>query len=197
MPERLKDEILLSRAGEGDQTAFLELYQRYRTPIFRFAYRLLGTVEQAEDVTHDCFLNLVRKPGNFNPEMGSLSTYLYAAARNLAFKQFRRSGREAALEDLEVDPAMPPRLQPLRQLLDRELSLKVKEAVSNLPELQRESLVLFEYEGLSLNEIAQIVGAEAGAVKARIYRARQSLKNELSPYLNSGLEVGNLEKALK
>ncbi len=197
MPERIKDEVLLSRAEEGDPTAFLELYHRYRNPIFRFAYRLLGSVELAEDVTHDCFLNLIRRPGNFNPALGSLSTYLYAATRNLALKYFRKSGREEAIEDMEGEPAIPQRQQPLRQLLDRELSLKVREAVSELPDLQRESLVLFEYEGLPLNEIAGIVGADVGAVKARIYRARQRLKSALLPYLNSGLEVGNLEKALK
>lgn len=197
MPERIKDEVLLSRAEAGDQTAFLELYHRYRDLIFRFAFRVLGTVELAEDVTHDCFLNLIRKPENFNPELGSLSTYLYAAARNLALKYFRKSGREAGLEDLDGEPTSPRREQPLRQLLDRELSLKVQEAVSELPDLQREALVLFEYEGLPLSEIASIVGADTGAVKARIYRARQRLKSALLPYLNSSLEVGNLEKALK
>ncbi len=182
---------------EGDQTAFLELYHRYRNPIFRFVYRLLGKVELAEDITHDCFLNLIRKPGNFNPELGSLKTYLYAAARNLALKYFRKSGREAGLEDLEAELTSPRREQPLRQLLDRELSLKVQEAMSELPDLQREALVLFEYEGLPLSEIASIVGADTGAVKARIYRARQRLKTALLPYLNSSLEVVKLEKALK
>ncbi len=197
MPERIQDEVLLVKAGDGDQTAFLELYQRYRNPIFRFAYRLVGTVELAEDVTHDCFLNLIRKPGNFNPALGSLSSYLYAATRNLTLKYFRKSGREGGFEDLASDPTGPRREQPLRQLLDRELSLKVQEAISDLPDLQREALVLFEYEGLPLSEIASIVGADVGAVKARIYRARQRLKNALLPYLNSSLEVGNLEKALR
>jgi RNA polymerase sigma-70 factor (ECF subfamily) len=60
LPERITDELLLKKAGEGDQAAFLDLYDRYREPIFRFAYRLLGSVEVAEDVTHDCFLSLIR-----------------------------------------------------------------------------------------------------------------------------------------
>jgi RNA polymerase sigma-70 factor, ECF subfamily len=197
LPERIKDELLLVRAGGGDQAAFLELYERYRAPVFRFAYRLLGTTELAEDVTHDCFLNLIRKPGNFNPALGSLRTYLYAAARNLSLKHFRAAGREAALDELEFEPPVPARQQPLRQLLDRELGLKVKEAVSDLPALQREALVLFEYEGLALSEIASIVGADVGAVKARLFRARQGLKNALLPYLNSSSEIVTLEKALK
>jgi DNA-directed RNA polymerase specialized sigma24 family protein len=65
LPERTTDELLLEKAGDGDQAAFLELYDRHREPIFRFAYRLLGSVEIAEDVTHDCFLSLIRKPENF------------------------------------------------------------------------------------------------------------------------------------
>lgn len=79
--------------------------------------------------------------------------------------------------------------------MDNELSLKVQEAVSNLPPLQRETLVLFEYEGLALSEIAGLVGTDVGAVKARLHRARERLRNTLQPYLNSSREVVTLEKA--
>ena len=78
---------MLERASAGDQSAFLELYERHRQAIFRFAYRLLGSVEMAEDITHDCFLGVIRKPENFDPSRASLRTYMYAAARNLAMKQ--------------------------------------------------------------------------------------------------------------
>jgi len=149
----------------------------------------------AEDITHDCFLSLIRKPENFNPGRASLRTYLYSAARNLSLKNFRDSGRETAIEGLEREPEIPVREEPLRRLLDEELTVKVKEAVSSLPPLQREALVLFEYEGLALSEIASVVGTDVGAVKARIHRARQRLKNTLRPYLNSGREIVTLEKA--
>ena len=105
----------------GDQAAFLELYDRYRQPIFRFAYRLLGSVEIAEDVTHDCFLSLIRKPENFRPDRASLKTYLFAAARNLALKHFRDQGREAAMDEVTQEPQDSPRRGPLRRLLDEEL----------------------------------------------------------------------------
>ena len=78
---------------------------------------------------------------------------------------------------------------PLRRLLDHELSMKVQEAVSNLPPLQREALILFEYEGLALNEIASMVGTDLGAVKSRLHRARQRLRNTLRPYLTSSREL--------
>jgi RNA polymerase sigma-70 factor (ECF subfamily) len=192
---------LLKEAGEGDQAAFLELYDRYREPIFRFAYRLLGSVEIAEDVTHDCFLSLIRKPENYRPERASLKTYLYAAARNLALKHFRDQGRETGLDEVSEEPKESPRRGPLRRLLDEELATQVREAIFSLPPLQREALILFEYEGLSLNEVAEVAGTDTGAIKARLYRAREGLRRVLRPYLegnqelNSGREIVTLREA--
>ena len=191
LPERTKDEVLLKRAGEGDQAAFLELYDQHREPIFRFAYRLLGEVGVAEDVTHDCFLSLIRKPENFRPERASLRTYLFAAARNLALKHFRSTGRETGLDDMAEEPQLSPRHAPLRKLLDQELAAEVRRAVLSLPPLQREALILFEYEDLSLSEVAQITGADVGAVKGRLYRARERLKGMLRPYLNSNQQLNS------
>ncbi|HSE34422.1 MAG TPA: RNA polymerase sigma factor [Pyrinomonadaceae bacterium] len=190
MPENTSDELLLKRAGNGEQAAFLELYERHRQPVFRFAYRLLGSVELAEDITHDCFLSLIRKPENFRSERGSLRSYLFAAARNLALKQFRGSGRETSLEELE-DETDHATAHPLGRLLDAELSTQVREAVLALPPLQREALVLFEYEALSLSEIAQITDSEVGAVKGRLFRARERLKSALRPYLESNKELNH------
>ena len=195
MPDRITDELLLDRAAGGDQAAFLFLYERHRNAIFGFAYRLLGSSEVAEDVTHDCFLSLIRKPGNFNPARASLRTYLYAATRNLAMKYFRSQGRETAMDDLSHEPMTPRREGPLRRLLEAELVAKVREAVADLPPLQREALVLFEYEGLALSEIASVVGTDVGAVKGRLHRARERLRGSLAPYLNTNPEIVTLEKA--
>ena len=201
MPERITDELLLEKAGDGDQAAFLELYGRYRDPIFRFAYRLLGSIEIAEDVTHDCFLSLIRKPENFRPERASLKTYLYAAARNLALKHFRNQGRETGMDEVSEEPKEAPNRGPLRRLLDEELATQVRKAILSLSPLQREALILFEYEGLSLSEVAEIEGTDVGAVKARLYRAREGLRRILSPYLkdnqelNTGREIVTLREA--
>jgi len=201
LPERTTDEVLLRRAGEGDQAAFLELYDRHRQPIFRFAFRLLGEVDTAEDITHDCFLSLIRKPENFRPGRASLRTYLFAAARNLALKHFRSTGRETGLDEVTEEPQLPSRQGPLRKLLDEELATEVRRAVGSLPPLQREAVILFEYEGLSLNDVAEITGADVGAVKGRLYRARERLKTILRPYLesnrelNSGREIVTLREA--
>ncbi len=191
MPERITDELLLQRAAKGDQASFLELYDRHREPIFRFAYRLLGSIDIAEDVTHDCFLSLIRRPEGYRADRAALRTYLFAIARNLALKHFRDTGRETGLDEMTEEPQVSSRQAPLRKLLDEELAAQVRDAVFSLPALQREALVLFEYEGLSLNEIAGIVDADVGAIKARLYRARESLKRTLRPYLNSNLELNS------
>ena len=189
MPDRITDELLLERAGGGDPAAFMKLYERHRVAIFRFSYRLSGSVEAAEDITHDCFLSLIKKPHNFRPDRGSLRTYLLAAARNLWLKQLRNSGTELGMEEFGEDQFIAPGRGPLRRLLDDELSVKVQEAVSILPPLQREALILFEYEGFALNEIASMVGTDVGAVKSRLHRARQRLRNTLRPYLTSNREL--------
>jgi RNA polymerase sigma-70 factor (ECF subfamily) len=132
---------------------------------------------------------LIKKPHNFLPDRGTLRTYLFSAARNLWLKQLRNSGRESAMDQFPEDQFIAAGREPLRQLLDDELSVKVQEAVSSLPPLQREALILFEYEGLALNEIASMVGTDVGAVKSRLHRARERLRNALRPYLTSSRQL--------
>jgi len=180
----MTDERLLKDASRGDEAAFLVLYQRHRDAVYRFAYRLTGSVLAAEDVTHDCFLSLIKSPARFDPSRAELRTYLFAAARNLSYKHLRPTGAEVTLDDLTTEPSGPDTEQPLRQLLDEELSAQVQRAVASLPPLQREALVLFEYEELSLAEIALVTGAETGVVKSRLHRARVKLRQLLAPYLH-------------
>ena len=196
MPDRDTDEGLLLRARAGEEDAFLSIYTRHRAPMYRFACRLLGSTTAAEDVTHDCFLSLFKNPERFDASRGtSLRTYLFAAVRNLASKQFRRAGRESWLDDAAEGARADEAEQPLSRLLGAELSEAVRAAVGNLPPLQREVLILFEYEDLSLAEIAVVVNAEVNTVKSRLSRARAGLRRALAPYLERRAElVGAAEK---
>lgn len=189
------DERLLEQAAKGKTEAFQILYERYRDPIFRFAYRMLGSAEAAEDVAHDCFLSLIKEPNRFDQGKASLRTYLYAAARNQAAKRYQAFGREAALDDLPTEPRLSDRHQPLRQVLDGELTAEVRNAIANLPPLQREALVLFEYEDLSLAEIAAIVGVDSNTVKARLFRARDKLRARLDRYFRIGRGTATVRRA--
>ena len=195
MANQETDERLLEEAAQGKTTAFQVLYERYRDPIFRFAYRMLGSAEAAEDVVHDCFLGMIKEPGRFDSGKASLRTYLYAAARNQAAKRYQAFGRESALDDLTSEPRMGDHHEPIRKVLDDELAGEVQRAIASLPPLQREALVLFEYEDLSLAEIGAIVGADANTVKARLFRARDKLRARLERYFRIGREAVTVKRA--
>jgi RNA polymerase sigma-70 factor (ECF subfamily) len=189
--EIITDENLLRRAAQGEEAAFVRLYERHRDAVHRFAYRLTGRQDAAQDVTHECFMSLLRRPEAFDASRAALRTYLLAAARNLAFKQLRRQGQEIANEEIIDEIAAPESLNPLRRLLKAELASEVRRAVLELPPLQREAVILFEYEDLSLAEIAAVTGVDANAVKARLHRARQKLKHSLAGYWQGVAAAGS------
>jgi RNA polymerase sigma-70 factor (ECF subfamily) len=179
------DARLLAGARRGQETAFLALYERHRTPIFRFAWRFTGSPQTAEDITQECFLALFA--GNtFDPKQGSLRAYLFGIARYLAMKRLRIEERESPglADEAPADESAPAAYDTLGDLIGQERSEAVGRAVAALPALQKEALILFEYEDLSLEEIAQVAGIEVGAVKARLHRARETLRRRLAPLMD-------------
>ena len=177
---------LLLKAGRGDEAAFLLLYERHRTPVFRFACRMLGSAQQAEDVTQECFLSILRRPEAFRAERASLRTYLCAIARHLALKQLRKRGQETLVDD---PPEEAPRGAAGRArcrcsaVIEAEAAEAVRSAVEALPPLQREAVVLFEYQEMSLADIAAVCDVDVGTVKSRLHRARERLRRTLAPFL--------------
>jgi RNA polymerase sigma-70 factor, ECF subfamily len=195
MTHRVQEAELLIKASQGDEAAFLVLYERHRTPIFRFACRLLGSAPLAEDVTHDCFVSVMRKPTLFQPELASLRTYLCAAARNLAFKQLKRRGLETLVEDPPEPQPTSATPEPLRQVLEGEVAEHVRQAVEALPPLQREAVILFEYHEMSLADIALVAETDVGTIKSRLHRARQRLKRVLAPWYRGAAVVRPEERS--
>ena len=186
MTDGAQEAELLRKAGQGDEAAFLLLYERHRTPVFRFACRVLGAAPLAEDVTQESFLAVLRRPEGFQPGRASLRTYLCAIARHLALKQLRRLGQETTTDDPPESPEGPREVDPLTRVLDDEAAEAVRKAVADLPPLQREVVVLFEYEDMSLAETAAICDIDVGTVKSRLHRARARLRRTLQPLLGSG-----------
>lgn len=152
-----------------------EAFDLHHQAVFSFVYRLTRKADLAEDLTQDCFLAYVRAPERFDAECGaSLKTYLIAIARNLALKHIRDYGREDQIgEDAVLISAESGRAP--------DVAATVESAVASLAPLQQEALVLFEYEGFTLEEIAAIVGADIGTVKSRLHRARERLRRILAP----------------
>jgi RNA polymerase sigma-70 factor (ECF subfamily) len=153
---------------------FRAAFLQHKDAIYRFAWRMAGSAAVAEDVAQDCFLALVRDPGRFESGRGTLRAFLFGIARNRILERWRAERRWDSLDDdvFAVEPVDPGR---------RETSEIVAGAVRSLPPLQREVLVLAEYEGLALGEIALAVGSETGTVKSRLHRARENLRRMLAP----------------
>jgi RNA polymerase sigma-70 factor (ECF subfamily) len=187
-PTGRTDQELLEASGAGDEGAFVEIYRRHHGRVYRFAYRMTGSPEAARDVTHSCFVGLLEKPAGYDGERASLGTYLCGAARHLSLRSASRAWRERSLAAL---PALqpPPMPSPLESLLEDERARVVREALLTLAPLHREVLILAEYEDLTLGTIAQVVGAEVGAVKVRLHRARRKLRVALEAHMRSGTLV--------
>ena len=180
---------LVMHAAEGDAVAFSHLYRRYRDRVYGFAYRMVGAQSIAEDVTQETFLVLIEHPDRYRPERASMLTFLCAIARNQIMYHLRRHRRDVDVDFENTTTTIEARREsgqdPLQELLAEELSGEVNLAIAALPPLQREVIVLREFQELSYEEIATITGVEVNVVKVRLYRARQSLAQKLAPYLVS------------
>jgi RNA polymerase sigma-70 factor, ECF subfamily len=153
-----------------DESEFSRIYGDYRDAVYRYARLLTGSPEAAEDITQECFLALAK--GNFHSAQGAARGYLLGTARRQAFKRFRGLEREVELD--EQSPA------PVKTYSD--LPAAVAEAVAALPALQREAVLLFSWEGFKLEEIAEMTGVDAGTIKSRLSRGRETLRERLAPY---------------
>ena len=161
-----------------DPGTYLQIFDEHHVPLFRFAYRMTGSIADAEDVVQECFLDLLRPGSAYDPSRAPLRTYLFGAVRNQALKRKRKERAWTAVEN---------GLSPERELLRTEMESVVSRAVMALPDSQRDVLILAHYEQMSLAEIASVMELEIGAVKSRLQRARAGLKEMLAPYA-AGME---------
>ena len=149
-------------------------FEEHKDAVYRFAWRMMNSASAAEDVAQDVFLSLLRQPERFDPARGRLRPFLLAITRNLVLKRWRDKYRWEELND-EHFVAMPV------AIAENDVAEIVGEAVRMLPPLQREVLILAEYEELALDEIARAVESEIGTVKSRLHRARENLRRILAP----------------
>ena len=146
-------------------------------PLFRFAYRMTGSVADAEDIVQECFLELLRPGCSYDPKRGPLRTYLFGVVRNQSLRRLTK--RESQIEG---DSHVWNGRSPESSLLRNEVESAVAHAVTQLPEGQREALILAHYEQMPLAEIAKVMEIEVTAVKSRLQRARAQLKETLVAY---------------
>jgi RNA polymerase sigma-70 factor, ECF subfamily len=179
------DNQLIARAVRGDQWALDELFQRHRDSAYRVAYRLLGNMEDAFDAVQDGFIKALRRLNGFE-NRSTFKTWLLRVVSNAALDLGRQRRRRDELNALATERAIveggmtPDHLDPCREAEESDLRQAVAEALSHLPETQRQTFILHVDGGLSYREVADAMGISIGTVMSRLYYARQKLKGLLA-----------------
>ena len=188
-------EISIQALRAGDRQHFARLVDTYSTPIYRLGLKMLGNVQDAEDVLQITFLKALQHIGDFEGR-SSLSTWLYRIASNEALMLMRRK-RPALSLDEEPDDADGDAMQPMQLadwgalpesvLLSAESKLRLDRAIQNLPAKLRIVFIMRDIEGLSIKETGEALDLSETAVKTRLLRARLHLREQLSDYFGERL----------
>ncbi|GBD06665.1 ECF RNA polymerase sigma factor SigE [bacterium HR21] len=177
------DEALFQLMGSPDrrqaEAAFRELYARYAQRVYGYCARILGSRYDAQDVFQETFLRFWQSAQQ-ERTMTNVPAFLLRIARNLCLN-FKRDNRPVAELDEEVYASPTP--SPVAEVERQEFSALLHRAIAQLPLEYREALVLREQLGLSYAEIATLVGASESAVKVRVFRAKEKLRQLLAPYI--------------
>jgi RNA polymerase sigma-70 factor (ECF subfamily) len=189
------DAALMLRAKRGDRAAFAELVEKYKQPVMNFVFRSLRDEIEAEDLAQNVFLQAWKSRSRYR-QTAKFSTWLFTIARNLCLNEIRRRSRHPAesIEEAHADHEDQPRQQyedksqiaPPDKLLHGELAQKIEEALAELPEAQRTAILLCRQDELSYEEIAEVLDCSLSATKSLIHRGRETLKEKLKPYLQTG-----------
>jgi RNA polymerase sigma factor (sigma-70 family) len=178
--KHLSDQELMRIVQAGDFSPATEIYERYSSRIYNFAYRFLRNSEAAEDATQEVFVKMLKHANQFHGD-AKLSTWLFSITANWCRDYLRKSDNKAKeAEDVLISIPAPAELAPDRNLERRQNEERVQRALGALTPEQREAILLSRYQGLSYAEIAQISGCSEGAVKTRVFRAMETLKKVLT-----------------
>ena len=185
------DGEILARLRAGDRTAVDDLYRRFRRPAFALARRVLADDGLAEDVLQDAFLSVWRDPGAYDGSRGSFAAWFLALVHHKAVDAVRREEsqrrRRARAED-EVLLAAPTATADVEDdVWGRVVADRVRSALGNLPEAQREALTLAYYGGYTQREVAALTRAPLGTVKTRMLAGMRRLKQELGGVAGAAL----------
>lgn len=183
---------LMLRFQNGEESCFEELVERHKQRVFNIAYRYLGNINDAEDAAQQIFINIYNAKRSYSPR-AQFTTWLYTVCKNTCLKTFRKKRLNTISIDADVDLEEnavsvqipdPNASTPLENMMNAERDQAVQEAIYSLPDNQKMAVILYKYEGLSYEEIAEITKFSVKAVKSLLHRARVSLKEKLAGYFN-------------
>lgn len=196
--ERSDSELMLAAAGD-DLEAFNFLYNKYRKQLYSYIYRHIRDDRAAEDIFQETFMRLYRNRKNYRPT-AKFSVYVYTIAHRLCINHSKKSQRWGFVKRLsdiifgsgsEDSPTLEETVAdenplPMEEVVKGEMSEVLKKALNDLSENHRTAFTLYELQGFSYQEIAEITGTNIGTVKSRLNTARKKLQEMLKPYLKPG-----------
>lgn len=180
MNQTIDDDVLMARTAQGEEAAFRLLVLRWEKQVLAFLIHMLGSREEAEDLTQDTMIKVYRQAGRYRPE-GKFKSWLFRIAGNLARSRLRRRKilrwvdyDKTAYDKATKEPG------PQTNLEARETAAAVTSAIAALPERQRQALLLHRYEGMKYQEIADAMGTTLPGVESLIQRALAGLRAGLA-----------------
>ena len=188
------DEELMLSYRDGDEDAFDMLYRRYEKPLLNFIYRMVMNAADAESLCQDVFLRVVRVKRKYRAT-AQFKAWLFRIALNLCRDRVRKMKHRSHLslnvltlsqddEDAELQDLIPdPSSDPVKYVETDELQALIQGAIASLPEDQHLVVILKEYQGLKLSEIADIMSCPIGTVKSLNHRAHEKLRKMLAKYM--------------
>ena len=194
MGDREADQILVERVQRGDKQAFGLLVSKYQRKLVRLLSRLIRDPAEVEDIAQEAFIKAYRALPSFRGD-SAFYTWLYRIGINTAKNYLAAQGRRAPTstgldsedaEDFEEGEQLRDNNTPERILMSKQIGNTVNAAMAALPEDLRTAITLREIEGLSYEEIAQIMDCPIGTVRSRIFRAREAISEKLKPLLETG-----------
>lgn len=181
-----EDSEIVGRCLQGDQTAFRELMEKYRRPVYGIVRRMVPNDEEARDLSQEAFIRAFKNLEKFDPER-SFSNWLFRIATNLCIDHHRRRklktvslvipGKDG--DDERTWDAIDPEGTPAEHFSDTERSQRLSSIIESLPPVYRAVIQLRHIESRSYDEIAQTLDLPLGTVKARIHRAHRLLREKL------------------
>jgi len=191
--EDLQEEQLIEKVLAGDGNAFRGLVEAYQSRIYNIIYGMVHNRDDALELTQDSFIKAYRAINNFRGD-SAFYTWLYRIGVNTAKNHLMSLGRrpkamnEVEIEDIEnFDEASDLRSYetPESSMMTKEIAQTVNETIEHLPEELRSAITLREMDGLSYEEIAEIMDCPIGTVRSRIFRARESIAEKLKPLIET------------
>ncbi len=193
MKDREVDQALVERAQQGDHKAFELLVSKYQRRLTRLLARFVKDEHEVNDVTQEALIKAYRDLPNFRGE-SAFYTWLYRIGINTAKNFLATNGKKMVIsadvaneegEMFDLSDQLADDHTPEAEMMNREILQTVEAAVARLPEDLRRAITLREMEGLSYDEIAQIMDCPIGTVRSRIFRAREVIAKDLRPLLDT------------